>query len=110
MATKHTNELSLKEFKEKINDLIVIDVRGKGYFLIDHIKDAINIESTQRIEYIAKENKDKQIALHCHHGNTARNIVEELLAKGIKNVFFVNTNFSDIAKSGLEIIYYNKQK
>ncbi|RDU62080.1 rhodanese-like domain-containing protein [Helicobacter sp. MIT 14-3879] len=99
--------VNLKEFKEKINDFIIIDVRSKGYFLIDHIKNSINIESPQRIEYIAKENKDKNIILYCHHGITARGIVEEL--KNIDNIYFLEANFSDVVKSGIDIVFYNKE-
>lgn len=97
--------LTLKDFKEKLQDAIIIDVRARGYFLIDHIKGAINIESSKRIELIAKENADKNIILYCHHGVTARGIVEEL---GAQNLYFVDANFSDIVKSGIEIVFYSK--
>lgn len=98
--------LSIKELKDKLNNAIIIDVRSKGYFLIDHIKDAINVESAQRIEFIAKENLDKDIILYCHHGNTARGIAEKLTDS--TNVYYLNANFSDLVKSGIDIVFYNK--
>ena len=97
--------LTLKDFKQKLQDSIIIDVRARGYFLIDHIKGAINIESPKRIEFIAKENADKNIILYCHHGVTARSIVEEVDAQ---NVYFLDANFSDVVKSGIEIVFYSK--
>lgn len=96
--------LKLKDFTSKLSNAIVIDVRSKGYFLIDHIKDAINVESSKRIEYIAKENSDKDIILYCHHGVTARGIVEEL--KDVDNVYYLDANFSDIVKSGIDMVFY----
>ena len=99
--------LTLKDFKEKLGDSIIIDVRARGYFLIDHIKDAINVESPKRIELIAKENADKNIILYCHHGVTARGIVEGL--GGISNLYYLDANFSDVVKSGVDMVFYSKQ-
>ncbi len=98
--------LTLKDFCAKLDDAIVIDVRSRGYFLIDHIKDAINVESAKRIEFIAKEHADKNIILYCHHGNTARSIVEGL--QGVENVYYLNANFSDLVKSGVDMVFYSK--
>ncbi|MGX3012045.1 rhodanese-like domain-containing protein [Helicobacter sp. 23-1044] len=97
--------LNLGEFKQKMDSAIIIDVRARGYFLIDHIKDAINVESPTRIAFIAQENADKDIILYCHHGVTARGIAEALNAQ---NVYFLDANFSDIVKSGIEIVFYSK--
>lgn len=99
-----------KDLKTKIKDFILIDVRNKGYFLIDHLKDAINVESSKRIGYIAKENQDKKILLYCHSGTTAKNISDELAKDGIDNVYYVDGSFSEIVKADVEIIYYNKEK
>ncbi|MGX2982997.1 rhodanese-like domain-containing protein [Helicobacter sp. 23-1045] len=97
--------LNLGEFKQKMDSAIIIDVRARGYFLIDHIKDAINVESPTRIAFIAQENADKDIILYCHHGVTAGSIAEALSAK---NVYFLDANFSDVVKSGIEIVFYSK--
>lgn len=102
-----SKSLTLEDLKRRLDRAIIIDVRSKGYFLIDHIKDAINVESSKRIEYIAKEHNDKDIILYCHHGITARGIVEEL--KDISNVYYLNANFSDIVKSGIDMVFYGKE-
>lgn len=99
--------LKLKDFKAKLNDSIIIDVRARGYFLIDHIKDAINIESPKRIELIAKENSDKNIILYCHHGITAKSIVDEL--QDINNLYYLDANFSDVVKSGVDMVFYSQK-
>ncbi len=99
--------LKLKDFKAKLNDSIIIDVRARGYFLIDHIKDAINIESPKRIELIAKENADKDIILYCHHGVTAKGIVDEL--SDINNLYYLDANFSDVVKSGVDMVFYSQK-
>ncbi|RAX52749.1 hypothetical protein CCY99_07220 [Helicobacter sp. 16-1353] len=99
-----------KDLKKMIDNCILIDVRNKGYFLIDHLKDSINVESAKRIGYIAQENKDKKILLYCHSGTTAKNISDELANSGIDNVYYVNGSFSEIVKADVEIIYYNQEK
>lgn len=99
--------LKLKDFKAKLNDSIIIDVRARSYFLIDHIKDAINIESPKRIELIAKENSDKNIILYCHHGITAKSIVDEL--QDINNLYYLDANFSDVVKSGVDMVFYSQK-
>lgn len=102
-----TKALTLKDLKQKLQDAIIIDVRARGYFLIDHIKDAINIESPKRIELIAKENSDKDIILYCHHGVTAKGIVDEL--SDINNLYYLDANFSDVVKSGIDMVFYSKK-
>lgn len=99
--------LKLKDFKAKLNDSIIIDVRSRGYFLIDHIKDAINVESPKRIELIAKENSDKSVILYCHHGVTAKGIVDEL--SDINNLYYLDANFSDVVKSGVDMVFYSQK-
>lgn len=98
--------LKLKDFKAKLDNAIVIDVRARGYFLIDHIKDAINVESAKRIALIAQENADKNIILYCHHGVTAKGIAEEL--QDANNVYYLDANFSDVVKSGVDMVFYSK--
>lgn len=102
-----TKALTLKDLKQKLQDAIIIDVRARGYFLIDHIKDAINVESPKRIELIAKENSDKDIILYCHHGVTAKGIVDEL--SDINNLYYLDANFSDVVKSGIDMVFYSKK-
>ncbi len=99
--------LKLKDFKAKLNDSIIIDVRARGYFLIDHIKDAINVESPKRIELIAKENADKSVILYCHHGVKAKGIVDAL--SDINNLYYLDANFSDVVKSGVDMVFYSKK-
>lgn len=95
----------LKEFLAN-NETIIIDIRGRGYFLIDHIKDSINIESCEKIGVIAKENPNKKVLLYCHHGVSAKMFSNELKQQNIDNVYFVDGSFTDITKSGVEVIYY----
>ena len=99
--------LKLKDFKAKMDNAIIIDVRARGYFLIDHIKDAINVESPKRIAFIAQENADKNIILYCHHGVTAKGIAEAL--SEADNVYYLDANFSDVVKSGVDMVFYSKE-
>ena len=104
-----TKAIKPKDLKNRIDEFLAIDVRGEGYYLIDHIKNAINIESTKRISYIAKEHSDKKILLYCHHGITAKYMSDELKAMGFDNVYYVDGSFSELVKQGIEIVYYNKE-
>lgn len=105
MNKKAVKPKELKVFLEN-NETIVIDVRGRGYFLIDHIKDSINIENYEKIGLIAKENIDKKILLYCHHGVTAKMFLNKLKQYNINNVYYVDGSFTDITKSGIDIIYH----
>ena len=98
-----------KDLRNRISDFLIIDIRGEGYYLLDHIKSAINIESTKRISYIAKEHSDKKILLYCHHGISAKSVSEELEKMGFDNVYYVDSSFSELVREGIEIIYYNKE-
>lgn len=104
-----TKAIKPKDLKNKIDEFLLIDVRSEGYFLIDHLKNAINIESTQRISYIAKENRDKKILLYCHHGITAKYMSDELAQMGFDNVYYLDGSFSELVKQGFEIVFYNKE-
>lgn len=88
--------ISLNSFNS--NDFIVIDLRSRGYFLISHIKGALNIESLQRITYIAQENPQKKILLYCHSGATAADFGTQLTQKGLNNIYYIDDNYFAIKK------------
>ncbi|MCI5969081.1 rhodanese-like domain-containing protein [Helicobacter sp.] len=84
-------------------DFIVIDLRSKGYFLISHIKDALNIESLQRIVHIAQENPQKKILLYCHSGATAADFGTKLVQKGLDNIYYIDENYFAIKKHNITL-------
>lgn len=83
------------------NDFLVIDIRSRGYFLISHVKNAINIESLQRITFIAQENPDKKILLYCHSGATAADFGDKLIEQGLKNIYYIDDNYFNIPKESI---------
>ena len=84
--------------KDKQEEFIIIDLRSRGYFLISHIQNALNIESLQRISYIAQENPDKKILLYCHSGATAAEFGDKLAEMGYHNIFYLDENFFNLPK------------
>lgn len=92
-----------------IKDFIVIDVRNRGYFIMDHIREALNIESSKRIGFIAEENKDKKILLYCHSGSTAATIGSELVKKGYNNIYFLDASFADVIRAGIDVFYHYEE-
>ncbi len=86
-----------------LSEFIVIDLRGRGYFLISHIKDAINVESLQRIAFIAQENAEKKILLYCHSGATAADFGTQLAEMGFHNIYYVDENYFNLAKYGIAL-------
>ncbi|PZT48545.1 hypothetical protein B6S12_03500 [Helicobacter valdiviensis] len=80
-------------------EFIVIDLRSHGYFLISHIKDALNIESFNRIHFIAQENKDKKILLYCHSGATAAEFGTKLVEQGHQNIYYLDSNYFELEKN-----------
>lgn len=99
-----------KELPNHINNSdIIIDLRTHGYYIMDHIKDAINLpydipKIYQKIEMIASENSDKKVILYCHQGHTAYKIASQL--SELDNIYIIQGSFAQIAKSGIEIYYY----
>lgn len=91
--------------KDKQEEFIIIDLRSRGYFLISHIQNALNIESLQRISYIAQENLDKKILLYCHSGATAAEFGDKLAKMGYHNIFYLDENFFNLPKIGFNIQY-----
>ncbi|MDD6056144.1 MAG: rhodanese-like domain-containing protein [Helicobacter sp.] len=83
------------------DDFIIIDLRSRGYFLISHIKNALNVESLQRIAYIAEENKEKKILLYCHSGATAADFGSRLVQMGFNNIYYLDCNFFALQKNGI---------
>ena len=79
-------------------NFIVIDLRSRGYFLISHIKGALNIESFQRVLYIAQENPQKKILLYCHSGATAADFGTQLVKQGLENIYYIDANYFAIKK------------
>ncbi|TLD84079.1 rhodanese-like domain-containing protein [Helicobacter sp. MIT 11-5569] len=84
-------------------DFISIDLRSRGYFLISHIKDALNIESLQRIALIAKENPDKKILLYCHSGATAADFGSQLVSMGLNNIYYIDANYFALKKHNIAL-------
>lgn len=102
MPTKNKSQafrVTLDSFNP--SDYIVIDIRSRGYYLISHIKDSINIQSLQRISFIAQENMDKKILLYCHSGATAAEFGDKLIALGCKNIYYLDENYFRVLKSGI---------
>ena len=83
------------------SDFLVIDTRSRGYFLISHIKNAINVESLQRITFIAQENQDKKILLYCHSGGTAADFGDKLIEQGLKNIYYIDDNYFNIPQDAI---------
>lgn len=91
--------------KDKLENCIIIDLRSRGYFLISHITDALNLDSLTRIGFIAKENPDKRIVLYCHSGASAADFGSKLVEMGYKNIFYLDENFFNLPKLGVSIQY-----
>lgn len=86
-----------------INDFIVIDLRSRGYFLISHIKNALNIDSLQRIAFIAQENSEKKILLYCHSGESAASFGTQLVEMGLQNIYYLDTNYFALQKNNIPL-------
>lgn len=85
------------------NAFIVIDLRSRGYFLISHIKGALNIDSLQRIAYIAQENPSKKILLYCHSGATAADFGSQLVSMGLDNIYYIDDNYFAFKKHNIAL-------
>ena len=83
------------------NDFIVIDLRSRGYFLISHIQDALNIESLQRIAHITKKKKNKKILIYYHSEATAADFGSQLVEMGFHNIYYVDDNFFSLKKHNI---------
>ena len=88
---------------DKLDNCIIIDLRSRGYFLISHISNALNLISLSRIGFIAQENPDKRIVLYCHSGASAADFGSKLVEMGYKNIYYLDENFFNLPKMGISI-------
>lgn len=99
MYTKNKSKANKITNNENIDEYIKIDIRARGYYLISHVKDSINISDFKRISFIAEENKDKKLLLYCHSGATAAEFGDKLVELGYNNIYYYDDNYFNMPDS-----------
>lgn len=84
-------------------EYLLIDVRAKDEYKVSHMKDAINLENVNQIAERIKNTKKVKIILYCSVGYRSADIANQLLAKGITNVYNLEGSIFEWVNSGHEI-------
>lgn len=76
----------LKDWMDKGQDALLIDVRPKAEWQIAHISSAKLLEEIDP-EEISSISPDHPLVFHCHHGNRSRRMAESFRHRGFKRLF-----------------------
>jgi len=88
--------IELEEAKIKINsnESIVLDIRDKKSFDLEHIDGALNISNNNIDTFIENTQKDQSIIVYCYHGNSSQSIAKFLTDKGFFDVYSLNGGYA----------------
>lgn len=85
---KNVNNISVDEFKSKIDDqtIQIVDVRGASEFNSGHVKGADNVFVGTLPKNLDKVNKNSPVMIHCQAGDRSSIAYSVLVANGFDNI------------------------
>lgn len=83
---EHIAPLDVKKKMDNKEDFILLDVRTPGEYATAKIEGSKLIPLDQLPERLTELDKNKEIIIHCHHGNRSIHACEHLSQLGFKNV------------------------
>ncbi len=104
LPTEHICQLSTIKLYHMINEkkgLVLIDVRAKGEFEINHIKGAVNIPVPDLRKRYKELNKKKPVVLICSTGHRSSTAASLLKQKGFNEVYNVAGGMTGYIAAGL---------
>lgn len=87
----YENMISVKELNKIIGKkyVIIIDIRDKIKYDIEHIPSAININEENIVKDIIKYKNYNMIVIYCDYGNSGINIVQD-----IRKIYNINNIYN----------------
>jgi hydroxyacylglutathione hydrolase len=101
--------MSVKELREKLDEVMLIDVRQKSEWDEGHIPSAIHFEGGRSAWDDLPFPHDKPLAIQCSSGNRSMSISSVLRRRGYRNVIQVAGGIKRWEKNGFEITKENPE-
>jgi rhodanese-related sulfurtransferase len=104
--TGEINSVTAIEFKDKLKDYLLVDIRTPGEFAQGRIEGAININYYQRgfIEQFSEFDTTKPIFIYCRSGSRTSSAVKKLSNAGFKQVYELNGGIINWYRNKLKIV------
>ncbi len=75
------------------NDFIIVDIRDKKSFEIEHINGAMNLSNSNINDFIMNTQKEKSILVCCYHGNSSQSAAQYLVNNGFNDVYSLDGGY-----------------
>ncbi len=87
--------MDVEELKQKLSEVLVLDVRSKREYLANHIPGAINIPIDELREnlFLLEDKIDKEIVVHCRTSYRSYLAYRILKSAGFKKVYNLNGSY-----------------
>lgn len=99
--------INVKELRERLNEVLLVDVRQLSEWNEGHIPNAIHFEGGRIAWEKLPFPHDKPLAIQCASGNRSMAVSSVLRRRGYHNVIQVEGGINQWKKSGFEIIKEN---
>ena len=88
-------EIQIDEAKKKFDqrDCMFVDIRDPGSYRAAHIPGAVHLHDGNVREFIQGADKDREVIVYCHHGNSSLGAVAYFLENGFKEIASMRGGF-----------------
>jgi hydroxyacylglutathione hydrolase len=101
--------IDTKELRERLGEVMLIDVRQRSEWDEGHILGAIHFEGGRVAWEALPFPHDKPLAVHCSSGNRSMSVSSVLRRRGYRNVIQVEGGIKQWGKNGFEITRENSE-
>lgn len=95
---KHLSVSELKNLLTENNDIVLLDVREDWEMEVCQVENSMHIPMGNIPAQIEQLDKDKTIAVMCHHGMRSQQVCSYLESQGFSNLFNVSGGIDAWAK------------
>ncbi|HKG53901.1 MAG TPA: MBL fold metallo-hydrolase [Anaerolineales bacterium] len=102
-----TTSIDTKELRERLDEVMLLDVRQRSEWDEGHILGAVHFEGGRVAWEDLSFPHDKPLAIQCSSGNRSMSVSSVLLRRGYTNVIQVEGGITQWKKNGFEITHEN---
>lgn len=88
-------ELSADQVLERLDEVVVVDVRDPGSYRRRRIPGALSVLDHNVGQFIAEADKDKTVVVVCYHGNSSLGGAAYFLHNGFREVYSMAGGMAD---------------
>jgi hydroxyacylglutathione hydrolase len=100
--------MDAKELRERLDEVLLIDVRQRSEWEEGHIPGAIHFEGGRTAWEDLPFPHDRPLAIQCSSGNRSMSISSVLRRRGYRNVIQVEGGIKKWEKNGFEVVDSNE--